>query len=546
MARGPENNLRKSIDALSSEQLAELNAAKAFLRSNGKHGDFLSKFNTPAGPRRLDSDWEFMSHGVDTGVVSSECVVHALAHKNKPEVVVVCASGERDGQQDGVLLMRKGDVDFYLIADGMGGPADGEKASARCVEETRDRIDRLSFQELGSIPKVLVKDLAEGVIGKVSRQIRDRQGMNIESGSTYLLMVLNTKMGEYAVAQLGDGVGFTVAPGKTANVIASPQSSMDSQGIGYDSSMAMNCRNRLKYCVGLDYSPEQIAYCSGNANAGVIFHLCSDGESDNVLPVEAWRNPDSQQSCYPSTSAEAILLNGGSRALLDRVKDLTTLALACQVADDSSTAPAELKHGSNKPDNLTSITVRLPERSKREAPVVAEIRTAVRYSVGRRIRPVERVPAESLPVGCLVAPAVASVIVGFGVIMSALSVVAESTVNKNTPRDLYSEVCASAPPAVWNHISGDDLQASKEGVGVDVTVQINGLNGNSWNAVEMNHVPWTCLDGKAPKAVLAYNPVESDVVCLSTQNSEEYGCYHVVHQLGILNLKRELEGVLKP
>lgn len=117
----------------------------------------------------------------------------------------------RSGNEDALLVLPEADV--LGVADGLGGHAAGEVASALAVAELREALTGLAGAEADAVPGALAEALqrAHARVAE-SGQERERRGM----GTT--AVVLHLRPGRAWVAHVGDSRAYLLSGGRLAQL----------------------------------------------------------------------------------------------------------------------------------------------------------------------------------------------------------------------------------------------------------------------------------------------------------------------------------------
>lgn len=212
---------------------------------------------------------------------------------------------------------------FAVVADGMGGEACGDVASAIAVESIRNF---LSGHELAGMTALAAEELMFGAISHADSQIRDYIAAHPGSagmGTTLLLAVCDTE--NLHVAWCGDSRCFLFNGGRLASLTKDHslvQELMDDGLITAEESFTHPDNNVITRYVGGGKDACRPEFVTRAISDGDIYILCSDGLAGYCRPEEI-RNRISSNTHRRNLSAEliALALEDGSQ------DDITVLTI---------------------------------------------------------------------------------------------------------------------------------------------------------------------------------------------------------------------------
>ncbi len=215
--------------------------------------------------------------------------------------------------------------DLLVLADGMGGHAGGEVASAAAVASLRD----LRAPADGSDPTPVIRD----GVARAGQSLRDlmAQRPELEGMGTTLTMLLRSG-GTIAIAQVGDSRGYLLREGVLERVTRDQtfvQSLLDQGRISDEEAKTHPQRNLLLQALDgrVEVEPEVELR---PARAGDRYLLCSDGL--NVVSEATIR--DVLQDGTPAEAAERLV----DLALRAGAPDNVTCLVADVVEEDDGVA----------------------------------------------------------------------------------------------------------------------------------------------------------------------------------------------------------------
>lgn len=121
----------------------------------------------------------------------------------KVEISSVCDIGlKRARNQDSILVHQDDSNQFalLLVADGMGGYADGERASTAIANGMRDWIEKTSLDSTSTISEMLAS--AEDALLEINQEIWEQFNQDQICGSTCVLLILYQE--NYGILSAGD------------------------------------------------------------------------------------------------------------------------------------------------------------------------------------------------------------------------------------------------------------------------------------------------------------------------------------------------------
>lgn len=168
----------------------------------------------------------------------------------------------RSGNEDAHLV--RPDAGLLVVADGMGGHAAGEVASALAVEAIEERLADRRWSGLGEARRAMDEaiEAANRSIHDDARRNPSRRGM----GTTATVLLLPGP-GRWVAGQVGDSRAYLFRDGElsrlTTDHTVTPGSSTLTRALGTHDSL-------------------EVDVLDGEARAGDVFLLCSDGLTDMV------------------------------------------------------------------------------------------------------------------------------------------------------------------------------------------------------------------------------------------------------------------------
>lgn len=213
----------------------------------------------------------------------------------------------RDHNEDASLA----ENGVFVVADGMGGHAAGEVASALVVETLRDLADRA---ERGPEDVEAVVRQANDRLLDSAEAHRDQEGM----GTTLTGVVSVTVDGaeRWAVVNVGDSRVYRWADGKLDQVTVDHSEVRELVDLGWitrEQARYHPLRNIVTRSIGTDPGPEPDVTVR-EPEAGERFVICSDGLSDELrdeaIATVLGEHPDAQEA---ADALVAAALEAGGR-----------------------------------------------------------------------------------------------------------------------------------------------------------------------------------------------------------------------------------------
>jgi protein phosphatase len=220
----------------------------------------------------------------------------------------------RDANEDAIAFDEK--TGYLVVADGVGGHAGGETASAMAVEAFRLGFRyRTSFEKRDGPEE---KEFLRHIIEKANRAIhvRSREPRFAEMGST--VVALSVAKGAVAVAHVGDSRAYRFRKGKVSRLTRDHSMADAKRGFGlFRRSEEEVRRDPLRHVVlrALGHEPEVACDAAVHAaRAGDVYILCTDGLHDMVTEKDmAWIIAENAED-LPAAAAALVALanrNGG-------------------------------------------------------------------------------------------------------------------------------------------------------------------------------------------------------------------------------------------
>jgi len=221
-----------------------------------------------------------------------------------PRLATQSIAGGRPYQEDTVLARTLPDGRVLVaVADGMGGHAAGEVASALAIETLEGAV-------LGGAPLDRAVRLANRRVWE-GGQVPGRRGM----GTTLVALLLGTD-GHYQVANVGDSRAYLLSGGTIRRITEDHSYLEEAIRSGYprDVALAPSWRNALTRALGVEPSVEVDLFGPFPAEPATVVLLCSDGLYKS-LDDDALARIHGQQAADPQAAADTLVkasLDAGS------------------------------------------------------------------------------------------------------------------------------------------------------------------------------------------------------------------------------------------
>ncbi|NIP39362.1 MAG: Stp1/IreP family PP2C-type Ser/Thr phosphatase [Candidatus Dadabacteria bacterium] len=174
------------------------------------------------------------------------------------------------------------DAFLMVVADGMGGHAAGEVASAKVIEELDNNIDVESLENLPYILKEIIAEANEKIF-QISAENSDLNGM----GTTCTAMIYYNE--QVHLAHVGDSRAYLIREKEISRLSKDHtvvQELLEAGTITEEKARTIPERNILLRAVGTSQQLEVDVYPPLDAVGGDIFLLCSDGLTEYLYEEE--------------------------------------------------------------------------------------------------------------------------------------------------------------------------------------------------------------------------------------------------------------------
>ena len=231
----------------------------------------------------------------------------------------------RAGNEDSFFADADAHRGLFVVADGMGGHAAGEVASAMAVDIVRRDLAEVNALSEGAEPRLAeaLRAANHSIFLRTVTEV-DKQGM----GTTASVLLIGNN--RYLIGQVGDSRVYLLRDGRLQQLTKDHSYVQEQVDAGYlTPEQARNhpYSNVITRCVGASDSVEPDTY-SGEARTGDVFLVASDGLTGMVddrrlgyllgLPLE------------PRKIVDALIKEANARGGLDNI---TAIVIRVQAAD---------------------------------------------------------------------------------------------------------------------------------------------------------------------------------------------------------------------
>ncbi|HOM29957.1 MAG TPA: Stp1/IreP family PP2C-type Ser/Thr phosphatase [Deltaproteobacteria bacterium] len=189
--------------------------------------------------------------------------------------------GMRRSSNEDAFLVRE-DLGMCTVADGMGGAAAGEVASAFFMDAALEVFGRAD-------PLGVAEDLVKNAFFLANGRILDHAGSHPEcSGMGCTAEILAVRGDTVVIGHVGDSRTYRFRDGELRQLTVDHslvQSQVDSKAITAEQARVHPMRHVILRAVGIKRDLE-VDILKGKARPGDIFLLCSDGLTDMIEDVE--------------------------------------------------------------------------------------------------------------------------------------------------------------------------------------------------------------------------------------------------------------------
>jgi protein phosphatase len=234
----------------------------------------------------------------------------------------------RAGNEDSFFADADAHRGLFVVADGMGGHAAGEVASAMAVEIVRRDLAEVKALSETAVPVLTdaLKAANESIFRRTVTEL-DKQGMGTTAS---VLLIANSR---YLIGQVGDSRVYLLRDGTLQQVTKDHSYVQEQVDAGYlTPEQARNhpYSNVITRCVGASDNVEPDTY-TGDARPGDVFLVASDGLTGMV---------DDRRLAYllalpldPRKIVDALIKDANARGGLDNI---TAIVIRIEGADSEN------------------------------------------------------------------------------------------------------------------------------------------------------------------------------------------------------------------
>lgn len=254
---------------------------------------------------------------------------------------------KREHNEDNLLTLPE--VGLFLVADGVGGRASGEVASAMCVETFSDQGARLSARLSGyatdrSIDSrnAVISEL-DNVCQLATRRIYEAAESQGKKGMTTTMVAIAIAGGTAFVVHVGDSRGYLVRDGEIRQLTedhSMVNELVRSGKMTWAEARASRHRHVITRAVGL-YPTVQPSLGSFDLLPGDRILLCSDGLSDVVSPEKMLQFATDRE---PKLSVDELIQAALDRGGPDNVTVVVVEPLGSPRTDEAVVRARTLEH----------------------------------------------------------------------------------------------------------------------------------------------------------------------------------------------------------
>ncbi len=241
----------------------------------------------------------------------------------------------RAGNEDSFFANADAERGLFVVADGMGGHAAGEVASAMAVDIVRRDLAEVNALSETAVPLLTdaLKAANHSIFLRTVTEV-DKQGMGTTAS---VLLIANSR---YLVGQVGDSRVYMLRDGKLLQVTKDHsyvQEQVDAGLLTPEQARNHPYSNVITRCVGASDNVEPDTY-SGDTRPGDVFLVASDGLTGMV---------DDRRIAYllslpldPRKIVDSLIKEANARGGLDNI---TAIVIRIESADSEN--GSEAPHG---------------------------------------------------------------------------------------------------------------------------------------------------------------------------------------------------------
>ncbi len=225
---------------------------------------------------------------------------------NEPRLAVESIAGQRPYQEDSVLADNLADGRVLVaVADGMGGHAAGEVASALALETL------VSTLESG--------DPLDVAFSKSNAEVHEKANEPGKRGMGTTLVAALVEDGEYMVANVGDSRGYVLSANGIRQITHDHSFAAEAERHGQPiaEEMAIRYKDALTRSIGTEGQVEIDVFGPFPVQDDIALLICSDGLYKTLEDEDLWRI--FAQSSGPRGAVQALVAEASERGSDDNI-----------------------------------------------------------------------------------------------------------------------------------------------------------------------------------------------------------------------------------
>jgi protein phosphatase len=241
----------------------------------------------------------------------------------------------RAGNEDSLYADATPSRGLFIVADGMGGHAAGEVASAMAVQIIARELDGLADPDAAAVGRMdrALREANRAIFERTARE-SDKQGM----GTTASVLVVAG--GSYLIGQVGDSRVYRLRDGALEQLTRDHsyvQEQVDAGLLTPEQAKYHPYSNVITRCVGANATVEPDVF-AGEVRAGDVFLLASDGLTGMVDDRRLQQLLGSRAA--PARVVDALIAEANGRGGLDNITAILVQVVAAGQAGQNGAAGA--------------------------------------------------------------------------------------------------------------------------------------------------------------------------------------------------------------
>jgi protein phosphatase len=239
----------------------------------------------------------------------------------------------RAGNEDSLYADTTPSRGLFIVADGMGGHAAGEVASAMAVQIIARELDGLAEPDAAGVARMdrALREANRAIYERTTRE-SDKQGM----GTTASVLVVGA--GAYLIGQVGDSRVYRLREGALEQLTRDHsyvQEQVDAGLLTPEQAKYHPYSNVITRCVGANASVEPDVF-AGDVRPGDVFLLASDGLTGMVDDRRLQQLLGSRAA--PARVVDALIAEANGRGGLDNITAILVQVVAAGQAGQNGAA----------------------------------------------------------------------------------------------------------------------------------------------------------------------------------------------------------------